>query len=359
MGSRYSYTPVGGKYFCLQGSLVSLASLLLLHAGPLHLETLGIRRKQLPGILRRIVRSRLNARRTLAGTLTLPAFGHLCLRTHRGYKVFDLSALTATKIFDHDVDEIVAAAEIAAVRRASPLDFAPTLLCTEPDKRGYAETFLPGQQSPKTGRSDPKDLFDRVIENHLCAMILLEPLPTTGLAEYWRTIRNALYERLEHANYDAGLRGAIHRFVGSVAARLDGAGNGPVQLAFTHGDFSFVNFISNKDKLAVIDWESAQVRSLFHDLYNYFLTELYYTRTESSLVAEINEGIQQLKQRLRARAPTPLALEGTSPDTYRWLYYLERMDMLTGRELAGPGLDVLGRSIEVFSRHEAAVSRPL
>lgn len=359
MDPTYSYVPAAGKYFCLQGSLVSLASLLLLHAGSLHLETLGIRRKQVPAILKVIARSRKNTRQTAAEPLSLPAFGHLCIRIHRGYKVFDFSALTTTKIFDPDADETAAAAEIAAVRRASPLAFAPTLLHTDPGNRWYTETFLPGAQSPKTGQSDPKDLFDRVIADHLAGIILLEPLRTTGLADYWHGIRDSLYTRLQHAGYEDELRNAIQRFVDSIAARLEATADRPIHLAFTHGDFSFVNFMQNHGKISVIDWESAQTRSLHHDLYNYFLTERYYQRTQSNLVTEMADAISQLGQRLGGKASAPVSFDAETTDVYRRLYFLERMDMLMGRELAGPGLNVLRRSIDIFAHHEADVSTPL
>ncbi len=356
MDPSYSYIPVAGKYFCSQGSLFSLAWILLFRSRRLHLETLGIRRRQAPAILKSIARYRKHGRQACADIITLPTFGHLCIRIHRGYKVFNFSKLTTTKIFDRDVDESAALHEIDAVGRASSLDFTPTLLGVDPQSRWYTETFLPGRQSLKTEQSDPKSLFDQIIVDHLSAMILLEPLQTTGLLEYYREVRDSLHDQLANSNYDTGLRNDIDHFINRIATRLEAAADGPIRLAFTHGDFSFVNFIDNNRQVSVIDWESAQSRSVLHDLYNYFLTERYYERTPSNLATEINEAIVLLTQRLTSKASGLLTNEGIPTDAYRWLYYLERMRMLTSRNLSGAGLNVIRRSIEVFSQHESAAS---
>jgi hypothetical protein len=347
---------VAGKYFCSQASLFSLAWILLSRSRRLHLETLGIRSRQVPAILKSIARYRKHGRQASADIITLPAFGHLCIRIHRGYKVFNFSELTTTKIFDHDVDENVALHEIKAVGRASPLNFAPTLLRVDPQNRWYTETFLPGQQSLKTEQSDPKAVFDQVIVDHLSAMILLEPIQTTGLLKYYREVRDSLLDQLANSNYDNELRNDIDQFVNRIAARLEATPDGPIHLAFTHGDFAFVNFHQESQKISVIDWESAQTRSVLNDLYNYFLTELYYERTQSSLVTEISDAITLLRRRLNTKAPGLFPNGEISTDAYRWLYYLERIHMLTSRNLSGAGLNVIRRSIEVFSRYESAVS---
>jgi len=355
MAAEYSYIPAAGKYFCLRCNLVSLAWILLVKSGSLHLNALGIRRRQAPAILKSVVLRRIRSRADTADTLTLPAFGHLCMRVHRGYKVFDFNRMTVTKLFDDDVDASATTREIGSARDAAALDFAPSLLAVGPQDRWYTETFFPGTRSPKTGQSDPVPLFKQVIVDYLSRMIRSKPVRTTGLAEYFHAVQDSLTRQLTALQLDAGMSARILEFTGRIAARLEHTEDTDIYLAFTHGDFSFVNFQDNNGHIAVIDWESAQLRSALHDLYNYYFSELYYGRTRSDLVTEIDASVLSLSQRLAADDAALSSNLARHKDAYRWLYYLERLHMLLERKMSKGQLKVIRHSADTFDRHESSL----
>jgi aminoglycoside phosphotransferase (APT) family kinase protein len=150
--------------------------------------------------------------------------------------------------------------------------------------------------------------------------------------------------RLSKSGLEARKTDVISGFIESTAEQLRLKENHQIDLVFSHGDFSLVNILSTKDGIMVIDWESAGHRSTLFDLHNYFLTELHYGRATTNLVSEINEAIYI------ARTLPSLA------ETYRRLYYLERVLMLLERELSNSLLDVILRSIAVFNRYEEAIT---
>jgi hypothetical protein len=355
MAAEYSYTRVANNYFCLYCNLVSLAWILLVKSESLHLKALGIHRRQVPAILKSIILRRMHLRQDSADTLTLPAFGHLCMRVHRGYKVFDFKRMTVTKLFDDDYNETAAALEIGAVRDAAALDFAPSLLDVGPQDRWYTETFFPGTRSPKTGQSKPVSLFEQVIAGYLSQMIRSKPLRTTRLAEYFHEVHESLTRQLTSLQLDADISTRIVEFTQRIAERLENTEDTDIYLAFTHGDFSFVNFQDNNGRIAVIDWESAQHRSALHDLYNYYFTELYYGRPQSDLLTEIDTSVQSLSQRLAADDPALSRNVAKHGDAYRWLYYLERLQMLLEREMSEGQLKVIRHSADTFDWHELSL----
>jgi len=353
---EYPYIPVAGKYFCTQSSVASLVWTLLIKNKRLHLNSLGIKRRQVPAILKSIIRSRQHTIPGTTDTLLLPAFGQLCIRVHRGYKVFNFSTLTATKVFLPGTAASAATSEINSVRDAASLDFAPKLIEVDPQSHWYTEAFIPGERSSKTGRSDPASIYKGQVADHLYTMVSSKPVLTRRLVEYLHDIRTSILQQLVHPQLDGELTTRIHDFIKSTAARLEANDDTAIYLAFTHGDFSFVNFLYKENDIAVIDWESAKQRSILQDLYNYFLTELYYRRTQSNLLREIDNAISMLSQRL-APIDSELASNVVAfKDVYRWIYYLERMQTLLDRKPSTWRANVIRESMDVFEKHESCAS---
>jgi hypothetical protein len=282
----------------------------------------------------------------------------MCIPVHKGYKVFDFSRAVTTKVFAQDIDTIAAESEIEAVRKVSSLSFTPTLIEAKPGNRWYSETFIPGERSTRTEQSVPDLLFSQVIADHICEIVLSNPVRTLGLQEYTNSLRASVDRQLLQLEIDHELSTEVHNFIRRIITNLEAAENIPVQLAFTHGDFSFVNFIfRHKKKVAVIDWESARYRSILHDLYNYFLTELYYGRTRGDLVNEIDDSISLIaRELLQSNESIESETLEKSRDTYRWLYYIERIQVLLDREPSDIQKNVIHHSIETFSQHETSTS---
>ena len=352
MGSEYTYIPVAERYFCCQCNLASLAwALLVKNKG----RQLGIQRCQVPNILMTIIKYRNHPQAHSTRILLLPTPGHLCMRVHRGYKVFNFSKSTTTKVFDHDLIESKVLSEIESVRDAGLLGFAPELLEVDSHNQWYREAFVDGIKGSKNESSDPKSLYDSVIVGHLSKMIMSKPVQTVKLVNHIKKIRNLVNQHLTSSRIDNELTTYIKDFIQKTYTALEKNEDVPIQLAFTHGDFSFVNFVQKDKDVMVIDWEGAEHRSMLHDLYNYFLTELYYDRSQSNLTSEIDGAILLLSQRIDiSGAVSPKDLINLK-NVYRWVYYLERIEILLDREISDGILKVIRHSIDIFNKHEIHV----
>lgn len=352
MTRKYTYIPVSGKFFCVQDSLLLIVWIFLVKHKKLHLASLGIRQRQLPAILKRIIRYRLQRQPAHAGTITLSVGGNFCIPVHRGYKVFNFSRMTATKIFYPEADRTAIAYEIKSVSDASSLEFAPRLLETDSQGRWYTESFVPGTRSLKTEQSDPVALFERIVAVQLSAIILSKPVHTVNLNSHLRELCNTMDRLLEESQLDDAVSAGIISLVKSASGNLEANNDTQIQIAFTHGDFSFVNFLYTNGSIAVIDWESAMRRSILHDLYNYFFTEIYYERIPAKRFSGFKNAIRFLNQSLASNRPALPADLADLEDVYRRLYYLERIIMLLERESSTGQQNVIQRSLDIFNAHE-------
>ncbi len=349
----YTYIPVAGKYYCLQANLNNLAWIFIIKFRKLHLNSLGLKRGQLPRILKVIKIYRNQLKQPPSDTRDLPVFGHMCMPVHRGFKVFNFTSLTATKIFYKGQDDKAAAREVASVREASSLSFTPTLIESAPDNYWYRETFTPGHRSPKNTQSNPWQIYRTIIVDHLSEMLLSKPQITTGLKDYSEKINRSLRRLLVGIQIDNTVKESIEKFIFRISNYLDESDDIRIYCGFTHGDFSFVNFLYDKDRITVIDWETAKQRSIMNDLYNYFFTELYYRRTQSNLLQEIDAAIPLLENRLTQHKTESISSLMSARHIYRWLYYLERMEILLDREMTPNVISVIQRSMEVFNNYES------
>lgn len=292
--------------------------------------------------------------------LDLSVRGNLCLRVHRGYKVFDFHRKTVTRIISSEVSQSTIINEIEAVRKASQLDFAPNILRWDLKERWYEEDFVSGYPCYSAAESEAGGIlkiFHRHIAPCLEQMILLQDPMPTNLMEYIKKAKSIIKDRkLLTPELDVNKVNSISRYVESMVERLSLKKDFQIDLIFSHGDFSLVNILKTKETIKIIDWEGVDRRSALFDLYNYFFTELYYKRAKTSLVAEIKEAISSLQSRLSAKLPElAITLVSLAP-IYRELYYLERVCMLLEREPTNKLLEVVLRSIEVFDRYENVVA---
>jgi hypothetical protein len=356
MTSQYSYALARGNYYCLSCSPLKLAWILLTKVKKLHLESLGIQRRQVPAILKSLLNYSIKPPFNSTDVINLPVSGHVCIRVHHGYKVFDLSTLTATKVFDANYNTAAVASEIQAVVDASVFVFTPNFLSSDPNQHWYTESFISGKRFLKTVQSDPQILFESVIVDYILNIILSKSICATKLGDYLNTLIESIFKHLLNLSHVKEVVIEIEFFVDSIVSDLENKREIQLYLAFTHGDFSFVNFLGDKHNIVVIDWESAQNRSALHDLYNYFLTELYYGRTKSNLLLDIDNAIVLIGQRLALDEPDISKHIDKYKGIYRGLYYLERLNTLLDRDPSVDHLNVIKRSIDVFKIHESSMS---
>lgn len=356
---RYRYVKINRPYFCLQQTPVILAWLLYVKNRSLRLESLRINRKRALSVVKSFVPHWLNPR-DAGPALELPVYGNLCLPVHRGHRVFDLRRGVVIRVFAPQVDTAVVAREIERVRNASLLDFAPQVRQWSIEGRWYEEDFVVGRRAHLVLRPGP-DAVARVYRRDLAPcieeMILLHSPRSVNVGQYVDQLMDALEnEGLACPGLDVKKVNEIGGFARSMAEQLYRTGDSWVDVVFSHGDFSLRNVLRTKDGVVVIDWESADRRSVLFDLYNYFFAEAYYSRIHTDLVSEIREAIASLQSRLAGSAPDIARNLPALARVYCRLYYLERIHMLLEREPTDELLDVIVRSIEIFSQYEGAVA---
>ncbi len=356
MAKEYIYVTVADRYYCLQSSILNLSWILAFKHKKLHLESLGIKRRQIPAILVTLIKYRLFSQTRPEGMIRLPVFGHVCIRVHHGHKLFNLSELRTTKLFNPDVSAEHASNEIKAVTEAGSLNFAPTILDIEPENRWYTEAFIPGTRGKKNAISNPAQSFKNPIVGHLQKMILSRPANTKDLGDYVHDLQKKLTEQMLRSDLDSELHESVRKFVAMVVEKLSTSGDMTVLLTFTHGDFSFVNFVYAGDEVLVIDWEDAGERSLLHDLFNYFFTEIYYKRTQDPVNTDISDAIWLLLGYNELNQLTEIFTASDIQAVYRRLYFLERIVMLLGRDASEIRSRVLQRSIGIFTDNEMKAS---
>ena len=359
MRAPYTYVKIRGAYYCLQQNPLVLAWLLYVKNQALCLGSLGQDRRKAAGVVRSFVGYWLGPR-DVGSTLELPVFGNLCLPVHRGYRVFDLGRRAAVKVFGPEVDQALIAREIASVRRASALEFAPTVRRWSIEEGWYEEDLAIGHLGTRTPGSESLSVIDRYrrdVEPCILGLIMLQTPTRVNLGEYLEEIIDEmLIGGLVRRVLDAEVADSIEQFIQSSVSRLRPFGDQQVDLVFSHGDFSLVNVLKTERGTVVVDWESAGQRSALFDLLNYFLTEVYYERASVGLSSEVDEAISSLQSCLASRGPGIGDRLHRLAQTYRRLYYLERVRVLLEREPTKNQADVILRSIDVFERYEQAVA---
>lgn len=359
MAERYRYIKIGGRYFCLQQNLAVLAWFSYFRNKALQLHSLDLGKRKAMRCLIKVVQYRLRVKQHAFPVLELPVSGTFCLAVHRGHKVFDFQRKTAIKVIAPEAEEAAVVSEIEGARQAGLLDFVPTIWRWNVKQRWYEEDFIIGERGytiPQSTGSNLLQIYYRHIAPLIEAIILLKPPVTKKVGRHLDEIIEALdNERMSSSELDCEKIKSVRCFVEAVVRRLRLYDTCPVDLIFSHGDFSFVNILSSNQGMVVIDWESAAHRNILNDFYNWFFTELYYRRVKTDLVAEINEALISLQSSLTSKGIGIVGDLQSKTEFYRWLYYIERIQMLLEREPSEKLLNVMMRSIEVFNHYEEIV----
>lgn len=345
---------INRQYYCLQQNPFILAWFLFFRSKSLKLRS-DFRKKRLLSAIRKFVQYKFHLANDMSG-LQLSEFGNLCLKVHRGYRLFNFGQNIVTKFFTPDVELSLALKELDGARKAGQLSFAPEILGWSVKERWYQEELVDGYIGYSVPKSDSGlllKMFYRDIAPCIEQMILFQPAVKTTVGERLSKCKRILDDgRLSRPELHLKKVNEIRRFAETVEYQLSLMEDNDIYLVFSHGDFSLRNMLSTRNGLRVIDWEGVDFRTVLFDLYNCFFTESYYRRVSTNLVAEIKESICFLQNRLKKKLPKVVVTLDTSVEQYRWLYYLERICMLLERELDNKILGVISRSIAVFTRHE-------
>jgi hypothetical protein len=249
--------------------------------------------------------------------------------------------------------------EIEAMQKTSLLDFTPKLHDWNIDERWYEEDFINGipfYSNPRSETNISIKIFERSILPCLQEMILLQETKKIALHDYVENINKNITEQIRSiSSIQKAKRNSINRFLENIFRALLVKNDFKIPLVFSHGDFSLINILNSKTGIKVIDWEGANFRNPLYDLFNYFFTELYYKRIPNKILPEIINAIESLKSSVKADLPEIAASLETFSETYRKLYYLERLRMLLMRDESENGLKVIFNSMELFDSFETYI----
>jgi hypothetical protein len=362
MSATYQYIKIYDKYYCLQQNPLVLAWFLYYQHRSLCLHSLGLQRKKGRLGLKTLLRYQV-CLPTQVTVLELPVYGHVCIKVHRGYKVFNFRRKTVVKVLNPAIDTATVRDEIDSVRDASLLDFAPDIRRWSLAERWYEEDYISGYSYrdgsvPPSGETDFLRIYYQRLEKFIEDMIFLKKPLIRDISFYLKENMNILEILIKTYKKSNKFEVSnIQLFLEKTEKLLVPHGNTKIYLIFSHGDFSFFNILKTRNGIMVVDWESASPRNVLYDLYNYFFAELFFKRVATTMVSEINDAIASLHARLLSRAPDMARSLLSSAEVYRGLYYLERIRMLMEREPNVDLLNTITRSIDVFNYFEKALGK--
>lgn len=356
----YVFVKQGKPLICLQQNPIAFAALFFSKYKSLKLYTLGIKCAAVFKGVKAILRYHLW--RNLKGReVWLPVFGHLAIKIHRGYKVFDVKRAVVLRVIDQNVESALVKKEITSVVSASDLEFAPKIYKYVEKQRWYEEEYIVGEQRisfEKTGSIGLFKFYRNEIEPCLKSMARLKSIEKIETKEYLGQVEKTLDDlKLFDTQLEMSRIEEIKHFVSINFERISDQAATEICIAFSHGDFSMVNILSTDNGIKVIDWEGAKQRSLLNDFFNFFLTEIYYNRAGVDIVADVNELGKKMLRSLYVDSDNTQENYDNSLQIYRQLYYVERIVMLLERDVTERALHVIFKSIEVFNRFERECRR--
>ena len=360
MNSVYQYIKHGRLYVCIQQNIISLAWKIYAKNNALGLSSIGVTQSKGMSLLKKLIRHRLDIN-TEATLIELPILGDLALDVHQGCKIFIFDEMKVAKVIAPLTSISSLKQEMDAVQAAGKLEIAPSISQYDYEGRWYIEDYVPGEFLYTGNKSTSEKVcktYRKEITQCLVTMILAQPSIQITLKTYvQKLVTNILEEKLSKLNLNQQRQTAIQNFVQSIEIELQDHTNHKIELIFSHGDFSMQNILKTRDRLKVIDWEGAQSRSILYDFYNFYMTELYYERSGTDLVAEIEIAQSNLQSQLTMQKPSVLEYIKLSDPLYLRLFFLERILMLLERDLTDRNLKVLMRSIEIFSSYKNNVTK--
>lgn len=356
----FVFVKQGRPFVCLQQNPIVFAWLILAKYKSLNLFALGVKGvtalKGLKAILRYRFWKKLQGRE-----VWLPVFGHLAIKVHRGYKVFDFDRVVVARVIDQDVASALVKEEIRSVVSAAELEFAPTIYQWAETQRWYEEEYIVGKQRVSTeqcGSDNLLKLFRKEVHSCLEDMIRFKSIKRVETREYLSQIERIQGDsRLLDTRLNISKIEEIKRFLSTNVEQITDRAGAVIYIAFSHGDFSLVNILATDRGIKVIDWEGAKHRGLLNDFFNFFLTEIYYGRAAVDIAADVNKLGTAMLRSLNVDSIALQEQHDNSLQFYRRLYYIERIVMLLERDITDKSLSVILKSIDVFNRFERECHR--
>lgn len=379
---KYTYVKVPGeekRFFCLQQSPFRLAWLLFFEKNtllPRAMRSNKLAKWSLRWIKNKFLRyyyfSKANASKTLkfiqykvnlpdsVPSVTLPFYGQVCVLVNKGYKVFDVHRDVATKVYRDDVDVSTITAELERLKKGSLFSFGPSLRKVDITGRFYEEDYMDGSLDYSARPRNSSDLmkkFDKDVVPCLMSLVLHEPAQRITISDYVQKMLSTLkVDNLLEESLDAADIDKVLSFMQLMKERFQSEGNRFVYLVLTHGDFCPANMLNTKEGLKILDWESADYRSVLFDFYSYFFFRpLHQGYPVEEFVPELKAGLELFFSKLTSMSSEVYANVKLYEKAYRWLFYVERIHMLVERVKYDTKLNTkanIRRYILVFNKYE-------
>lgn len=358
MQTQHRYVRIGShggkfRYFCLLQNPFLLTWLLYWYGKLFGFRGKGIR--QTLGGLKRLFHAVISLcyyqlhSPNADSVIELPVSGHLCLRVHNGYKVFDLRRQKVVKIFSPNIDLAIVRREIERIRRVGTHGFAPTVRRWNVEERWYEEDCVNGYPTPL------ESLFPL-----LKSMMLAAPLQEVGALEYAQRRRQIVQggrSKLSDERLDATKVDTIRSFVDVMINRLHSEGDRRIYLVFSHGDFSPRHVLTGDHGSVIVDWEMVGHRSALFDLYDAFFQRLWGGSTAPGMAAKVENAISQLQLHLALKMTadnSSLISSLDAAEVYRVIYYIECICLYVEaiKKMTQRGLDKILLMIDAYNCYE-------
>ena len=319
--NKIGYICIRGTYFCSQQSVLRLLLFILLNRStrPAFLDFTH---------MLRLVLHRCRLRR-IPVTLELPVRGAWCLRVSNGYKVFDPYTAVVTKVYDESADRPLIAEEIKQQSAIGENDFAPTLLDASEEEAWYQEEMMTGKTGYHFSPTDTRDfmaIYATEVAPILRDLILYHPSTRVKVGAYIEHMPDTIQAEIDRITaLDAEAGRFIQAFFDRALAEARAIADEDISLVFAHGDFHLFNLFSTKDGVKLTDWEGIGQQSMLFDLFTYFYSHLWTGKSEDGLVDGVEKGVEELAKQLEPHDESIASGIRVQSDSYRKVYYLERL----------------------------------
>jgi hypothetical protein len=355
-GGQWRYARAGKFLICLDQPVQDVVRYLWLGYAKNKLGSIGLPRHFGRAALKRWVLHRLR-RSKPADHLELPAFGHLGMQVHGGYKLFDLASQVVTKVFGSTVDARNAEQEITASRQASAVAAAPRFICSDPGLKWYREEYVRGVHATdpefRAGVSIP-DLYPDV-ETCLFDLVRSASPIRVNSDEHINALAEGGYKaRWIDAGGDPNMVDEFAEYIEALRGWLTNNVQKPheLQLVLTHGDFSLVNAISTGGGLRFIDWEGITRGGLYSDIYHFLFVERYYDRVIDNFLDDVSSFVANYHRACLDQLPELQEAAEIDLTFARRLYYLERVRLMLDREVSANIGQVIIKSIDMYRQFD-------
>jgi len=361
-GMTYRYRDIGKYLVCVDQSIRHAIKVFLLHYDRNKLASLGISRSYARSLIRPVARAAISSKRSHRYE-SKPVFGHIAMRVHRGYKFFDLDRALVTKLFNDEVSNEEASAEILASKIASKMAMAPRFVDADPDSRWFTEEYVHGTHATDLVASGSSDYLKYYPYAERCLVQLASssrPVVVNADEHISRLAEPLFRDRWIEAGIDSHQVDKVLSFLEMLRSWLtSNLSTNELHLVPTHGDFSLVNAISTVQGMRFIDWEGIGPGTLYSDLYNFMFVERYYGRSSDKFSEEVSMLLSRFGDAIVENIPDLQVAVEMDQAVVRRLYYLERTRLMLDREITPNLVGVVEKSITMFSGFDEESGEPL